>query len=263
VGVVERNNVVIRGAADGVPLLFAHGFGCDQHAWDGVAPAFEDDHAVILFDAVGAGDSQLAAYDPERYGTLEGYADDVIEIIDALGLADVVFVGHSVAAMVGVLAAIRRPDAFRQLVLVAPSPRYLNDEGYEGGFERADIDELLESLGSNFLAWAHAMAPVIAGDPERPEAGERLTSSFCRTDPAIAEHFARVTFLSDNRADLDRVPVPSLVLQCRSDVLAPDSVGDFVQRRIPQARLIRLEATGHTPNLSAPQEVVAAIRSVL
>jgi sigma-B regulation protein RsbQ len=261
---VERNNVVVRGAEhDGVPLVFAHGFGCDQHAWNDVAPAFEDDHPVILFDAVGAGDSVLTAYDRVRYGSLDGYAQDVVEILDELGLDDVVFVGHSVAAMVGVLAARRRPELFRNLVLVAPSPRYLNDEGYVGGFEREDIDEMLEALAANYFGWAHAMAPAIVGNADRPEIGEWLTSSFCRTDPEIAEHFARVTFLSDNRADLPRVATPSLVLQCRSDVLAPDSVGAFVEERMPNARLLRLEATGHCPNLSSPGEVIAAIRSVL
>jgi sigma-B regulation protein RsbQ len=262
-GVLERNNVKVSGAAAGTPLLFAHGFGCDQHVWRLVTPAFEASHPIVLFDAVGAGESDLSAYDVERYGTLEGYADDVVEICVALGLSDVVFVGHSVAAMVGVLAAIRRPGLFRQLVLVAPSPRYLDDVGYEGGFERSDIDGMLEALGSNYLGWASTMAPAIIGNADRPELGEDLTNSFCRTDPAIAEHFARVTFLSDNRDDLRRVSTPTLVLQCSDDLLAPDAVGAFVHRSVPGSSLMRLDATGHCPNLSAPDEVIAAIRLAL
>jgi sigma-B regulation protein RsbQ len=260
---VERNNVHVTGATTGAPIVFAHGYGCDQQMWRFVAPAFEADHPVVLFDAVGAGGSDADAFDGERHGSLDGYALDLLEICDELGLADVVLVGHSVAAMVGVLAAVRRPELFRHLVLVAPSPRYLDDDGYTGGFDRADIDGMLESLGSNYIGWAAAMAPAIIGNADRPELGEELTASFCRTDPAIAEHFARVTFLSDNRADLAQVSTPALVLQCSDDLLAPGEVGEFVQAQISGSTLVRLRATGHCPNLSAPDEVVAAIRSVL
>jgi sigma-B regulation protein RsbQ len=231
--------------------------------WRHVAPAFAGEHRVVLFDHVGAGGADPAAWDPERYGSLEGYAADVLEICDALELEDVVFVGHSVSAMIGVLAAAREPDRFSKLVLVGPSPRYIDDEGYVGGFAREDIEELLESLDSNFLGWSSAMAPIIVGNPDRPELGEELTNSFCRTDPEIAKHFARVTFLSDNRADLDAVRTPALVLQCADDAIAPQPVGEYVHRRLAGSRLVLMEATGHCPNLSAPAETIAAIRAFL
>ena len=226
-----------------------------------VAPAFEADHRVVLFDHVGAGGSDLNAYDPVRYGTLSGYADDVTEICGALDLSDAVFVGHSVSSMIGVLAAAKAPECIGKLVLVGPSPRYIDDEGYRGGFSEEDIDELLGSLASNFLGWSSAMAPVIMGNPDRPELGEELTNSFCRMDPAIAEQFARVTFRSDNRADLSSVTVPTLVLQCADDAIAPREVGAYVHRTIPDSELVVLDATGHCPNLSAPRETVEAIRA--
>ena len=259
--VVRRNNVKVTGRDDGRPMLFAHGFGCDQHMWRFVAPAFEDSHRVVLFDYVGAGESDPAAYDPERYGSLDGYAEDVLEICRALELEDAIFVGHSVSSMVGALAAAREPGRIGKLVMVGPSPRYIDDEGYRGGFSRADIEELLASLDSNFLGWSSAMAPVIMGNDDRPELGAELTESFCRTDPDIAARFARVTFMSDNRADLEQVRVPTLVLQCSEDAIAPDAVGDYVHRAIPGSRFLRLAATGHCPNLSAPEETVAAIRA--
>src|ERR1051326_8338039 len=215
--VIARNNVFSTGWAEGQPMLFSHGFGCDQNMWRLVAPAFEDRYRVVLFDHVGAGQSDLAAYDRRRYSTLAGYAEDVLEICCQLDLQDVIFVGHSVSAMIGVLAAASDPSRFDRLVLVGPSPRYLDDDGYVGGFSRKDIDGLLDSLESNYLGWSAAMAPVIMGNPDRPELGEELTNSFCRTDPAIAREFARVTFLSDNRADLRTVNVPCLVLQCSDD----------------------------------------------
>ncbi|RKQ87479.1 sigma-B regulation protein RsbQ [Solirubrobacter pauli] len=261
--VLERNNVHVGGQSDARPILFAHGFGCDQNMWRFVAPAFAADHRIVLFDHVGAGGSDPGAYDPERYGTLAGYADDVVEICRALDLSDAVFVGHSVSAMIGVLAAKRAPDAIGTLVLIGPSPRYLDDDGYVGGFQQEDIAELLDSMDSNFLGWSSAMAPVIMANPDRPELGEELTSSFCRMDPEIAARFARVTFLSDNRADLDDVDVPTLVLQCSDDVIAPTPVGDYVHAQIPGSVLVRMAATGHCPNLSAPQETIDAIRAFL
>ncbi len=249
---------------EGAPtLVFAHGFGCDQSMWRLVAPAFENDHQVVLFDHVGAGGSDLSAWSPDQYASLEGYARDVLEICDDLDLRDVVLVGHSVSAMIGVLAADREPGRFRGLVLVAPSPRYVDDPPYRGGFEAQDIEELLESMDSNYLGWSGAMAPVIVGNPDRPELGEELTNSFCRTDPEIARHFARVTFTSDNRDDLARVAVPCLVLQCREDAIAPREVGEFVQAHLPDSTLVVLDATGHCPNLSAPEQVTAAIRDWL
>jgi sigma-B regulation protein RsbQ len=244
-------------------MIFAHGFGCDQNMWRFVAPAFAVDHRTVLFDHVGAGGSELGAYDPARYGSLGGYADDVVEICRELELVDAVFVGHSVSAMIGVLAAARAPEAIGALVLVGPSPRYIDDAGYVGGFGQADIEELLESMESNFLGWSSAMAPAIMGNVDRPELGEELTASFCRADPEIAARFARVTFMSDNRADLAAVKVPTLVLQCRDDVIAPTAVGEFVHERIPGSVLVRMTATGHCPNLSAPQETIDAIRSFL
>lgn len=260
--VVQRNNVRVSGTA-GQAMVFAHGFGCDQNMWRFVAPAFESTHPVVLFDHVGAGRSDLASYDRQKYGTLEGYATDVLELLHELDLSDVVFVGHSVSAMIGVLAAGREPSRFGALVLVGPSPRYINDDDYEGGFSQQDIEELLDSLDSNYLGWSTAMAPVIMGNRERPELGSELANSFCRMDPAIASQFARVTFMSDNRQDLSSVNVPTLILQCSEDVIAPSSVGDFIHAQIPGSELVHLKATGHCPNLSAPDETIAAITSFL
>lgn len=252
-----------RGPATGVPMVFAHGFGCDQGMWRHVAPAFETTHRVVTFDHVGAGGSDAAAYDRQKYATLQGYADDVVEIIEALGVPPVVFVGHSVSAMIGVLASVARPDLFRHLVLVAPNPRFLDDEGYRGGFTDAEVDELLETMEGNYLGWSATIAPVIMGAPDRPELGEELTSSFCRADPAIARDFAQVTFRSDNRADLPRVTVPALVVQCSSDALAPLEVGTYVHEHLSGSELVVLAATGHCPNLSAPAELVAAVHDHL
>lgn len=260
--VIRRNNVNVRGAS-GPPMLFAHGFGCDQNMWRFVAPAFTDAYRVVLFDHVGAGGSDLSAYDKQKYARLDGYAADVLEICAELRLTDVVFVGHSVSAMIGVLAARLQPDRFRALVLIGPSPRYINDTDYVGGFSREDIDGLLSSLDSNYLGWSSAMAPVIMGNPDRPELGTELTNSFCRTDPDIAADFARVTFFSDNREDLPGVRVPSLILQCSDDVIAPDSVGEYVRRQMPVSQFVRMRATGHCPNLSAPDETIAAMKTFL
>jgi sigma-B regulation protein RsbQ len=218
----ERHNVRIVGRGDR-PMLFAHGFGCDQNMWRLMAPAFEADYKVVLFDHVGAGGSDPTAYDREKYGSLDGYAGDILEVCEELGLSDVVFVGHSVSAMIGVLAAKRDPSRFGALILIGPSPRYINDVGYEGGFSRQDIEELLDSLDSNYLGWSRAMAPAIVGNAERPELGTELANSFCRMDPAIASQFARVTFLSDNRADLAQVHLPTLILQCSERHIAPTS----------------------------------------
>ncbi|MEW1889257.1 alpha/beta hydrolase [Streptomyces sp. NBC_00523] len=257
----SRNHVRVTGRSGAPVVVLAHGFGCDQNMWRLVVPALERDFTVVLFDHVGAGNSDLSAWSPERYSTLDGYVDDVLELCRELALGPVTFVGHSVSAMMGVLAAVREPEVFAGLVLLAPSPCFIDDPdaGYRGGFSAADIDELLESLDANYLGWSGAMAPVIMGNPQRPELGEELTSSFCRTDPKIAKLFARVTFLSDNRADLAAVTVPTLVAQCSSDAIAPPEVGAFVHAQIPDSQLITLNATGHCPQLAAPEETAEAI----
>jgi sigma-B regulation protein RsbQ len=260
---VRRHNVTEHGRAGARPMLLVHGFGCDHTMWRHVWPAFADTHRIVLFDHVGHGGSDAAAFEPERHSSLAGYADDVLDVLRELDLRDVVYVGHSVSAMIGVLAAVAEPERFGRLVLVGPSPRYIDDEGYVGGFSRPDIEGLLESMDSNYLGWAGAMAPAIMGTPDRPELSEELTALFCRADPEVARRFARVTFLSDNRADLARVRTPSLVLQCSRDVIAPDAVGEYVARELSDARLVRLSATGHCPNLSAPLETVAAIREFI
>jgi len=261
--ILQRNNVTLSGRETGQAMIFAHGFGCDQNMWRFVAPAFEDEYRIVLFDHVGAGRSDLSAWNRVRYDSLQGYADDVLEICRDLDLARTVFVGHSVSAMIGVLAALQEPDRFDSLVLIGPSPRYIDDGDYVGGFSREDIDGLLESLDSNYLGWSTAMAPVIMGNPDRPELGSELTNSFCRTDPGIARHFARVTFLSDNRADLPKVQARALILQCSEDAIAPQSVGEYVHRQTPGSELVLMKATGHCPNLSAPEETIAAIRAFL
>ncbi|HEY1463306.1 MAG TPA: alpha/beta hydrolase [Terriglobales bacterium] len=260
--VLKRNNVKVLG--EGMqPMIFAHGYGCEQNTWREVTPAFQRDHKVVLFDHVGAGDSDLKAFDRDRYATLDGYATDVLEICAELQLQNVVFVGHSVSAMIGVLAAIRQPDLFTKLVLIGPSPCYLNDGDYHGGFDRGDIDGLLDFLDSNYLGWSATMAPVIMGNPERPELANELANSFCRTDPEIAKHFARVTFLSDNRADLPKLKTPSIILQCSEDSIAPPPVGQYVHSQLADSSLILMQATGHCPHLSAPAETISAIRDGL
>jgi sigma-B regulation protein RsbQ len=256
---LTRHHVSVTGRADGPALVFAHGFGCDQHMWRWVAPAFEDDFRVVLFDHAGAGEADPAAYDEQRHASLQGYADDVVEICRELDITHGVFVGHSVSSMIGVLADAAAPELFDRLVLIGPSPRYIDDEGYVGGFSEADVRELLESLESNYLGWSSAMAPVIMGAPERPDLGGELTDSFCRTDPDRARRFAEVTFLSDNRADLPEVRTPTLVLQCSRDAIAPVEVGRYVADAIPHAELVVLDATGHCPHMSAPEDTVAAI----
>lgn len=256
-----RNHVQVSGR--GPAIVFAHGYGCDQNMWRFVAPAFAADHEVVLFDYVGSGHADLTAYRPARYGTLDGYAQDVVEIGRELGLAGATFVGHSVSSMIGALAAQREAGLFDKIVMIGPSPSYINEGDYVGGFSRADIDGLLDLLDANHLGWSAAMAPVIMGNPDRPELAEELANSFCRTDPEIARQFARVTFLSDCREALPKVAIPSLILQCSEDLIAPRVVGEYVHRHTPGSTLRYLEATGHCPNLSAPAETIAAIRAFL
>ena len=257
--VLRRNNVNVSGSG-GRAMMFAHGFGCDQTMWAPVAKNFEEDYTIVTFDYVGHGQSDLQAWDPERYSTLGGYVEDVVEIGHALGLSDAVFVGHSVSAMIGALATLKAPGMFSDLVMVGPSPRYIDDEEYRGGFSGSQIDGLLEFLADNHLGWSAAMAPAIMGNPERPALSARLENSFCSTDPKIAREFARVTFLSDNRADLPSIVVRTLVLQCSNDIIAPVEVGEYVHTNLPNSEYRLLQATGHCPNLSAPEEVTKAIR---
>ena len=261
--VLTRNNVHERGNAAGQPMLFAHGFGCDQNMWRYVTPAFENDFRVVLFDYVGSGKSDLSAYDEQRYATLDGYAGDVLDVCEALDLREVIFVGHSVSSMVGVLAAKRAPERFAKLVMVGPSPRYINDDGYVGGFERADIEGLLDLMDRNYIGWASFLAPVVMKNDDHPELAQELQESFCSTDPKIARRFAEATFFSDNRSDLADVPVPSLILQCAEDAIAPVEVGVYLSRNLPASQLRMMKATGHCPQMSHPQETIEAIREYL
>jgi sigma-B regulation protein RsbQ len=261
--IARRNNVTVTGNPEGRTVVLAHGFGCDQNMWRLTVPALVDDYRVVLFDYVGSGRAEPSAFSEQRYASLDGYAQDVVDVCEALDLTDAVFVGHSVSAMIGVLAAAQVPERIGALVMIGPSPRYIDDEGYRGGFSAADIDELLDSLESNYLGWSAVMAPVIMGNPDRPELGDELKNSFCATDPDMARVFARTTFLSDSRDDLKTVSVPTLVLECTQDVIAPREVGAFVHRSIPGSTLVTLEATGHCPHLSAPEATNAAIRSFL
>ncbi|ESQ79199.1 alpha/beta fold hydrolase [Asticcacaulis sp. YBE204] len=259
---VERNNIKVTGnSRAAATLLFAHGFGCDQNMWRYVAPSFASRFKIVLFDHVGAGESDLKCFVPSKYASLDGYADDVLEIIDDLKLTNVIFVGHSVSSMIGVIAANKAPGAIQSLVLVGPSPSYIDDGDYTGGFTRPQIEELLQSLDSNHMGWSMTMAPVIMANPEREELAKELTASFCRTDPEMAKAFATTTFLSDSRTALPLVTVPTLILQCSDDVIAPEEVGRYIHAQIPHSKLIVMEATGHCPNLSAPEETIAAIES--
>jgi sigma-B regulation protein RsbQ len=260
--VLRRNNVTVFGNGS-QPMLFAHGFGCDQNMWRFITPAFERDYRLVLFDYVGAGRSDLSAYDAERYGRLDGYADDILDVCRALDLDDVILVGHSVSGMIAVLAANREPARFAHLIMVGPSPCYINDADYVGGFERRDIEDLLDMMDRNFIGWANFLGPVVMKNPDRPELTAELTQSFCSTDPVIARRFAEATFFADNRADLPQVRVPSLILQCSDDTIAPTTVGEYTHRFVPGSTLHIMQATGHCPHLSHPDETIRAIRDYL
>jgi len=260
--VLRRNNVKVSGRGS-QPMLFAHGFGCDQTMWRFLTPAFEDDYRIILFDYVGSGKSDLSAWDPARYSSLEGYAQDVLDICAALDLRDVIFVGHSVSSMVGVLAANQAPERFSRLVMVGPSPRYINDTGYVGGFERADIEGLLDLMDKNYIGWANFLAPVVMKNDERPELTRELHDSFCSTDPKMTRRFAETTFFADNRDDLPHVRVPSLIMQCSEDAIAPVEVGNYLHRTIPRSTFRMMKATGHCPHISHPAETIEAIKTYL
>lgn len=256
-----RNNVTVSGSGP-LTLVFAHGFGCDQAVWRFMAPLFEDRYRVVAFDLTGSGHSDLSAHDPERHGTLHGYADDLLEIVDEIN-GPVVYVGHSVSAMIGMLAGIKAPDRFLAQVMIAPSPCYIDDGNYRGGFSRGDIDKLLAAMEANYLGWSGSMAPVIMGAPNLPNLGVELTDSFCRNDPVIARHFGRVTFQSDHRADLARVTLPTLILQCSDDVIAPVAVGDYLHASLPGSRLEQVQNVGHCPHMSEPQECARLTHSFL
>ena len=261
--VLRRNNVKIYGHGTQT-LMFAHGFGCDQNMWRFVTPAFENDYRLVLFDYVGSGKSDMRAYSAHRYSDLRGYAQDVLDICEALELNNIVFIGHSVSSVIGLLASIENPALFARLILVSPSPRYINDApDYVGGFERADIEELLDMMEKNYLGWASVMAPTVMLNPQHPELTQELEGSFCSTDPAIARRFARTTFFADNRSDLPRVTVPTLIMQCQEDIIAPPQVGAYLHDQLALSHLEVLEATGHCPHMSHPQETVHVIKDYL
>ncbi|HYK55241.1 MAG TPA: alpha/beta hydrolase [Flavisolibacter sp.] len=257
-----RNNVKSFGKGS-QPMLFAHGFGCDQNMWRNITPAFEEDYRIILFDYVGAGKSDLSSYNPERYSSLQGYAQDVLDICEELDLSDVIFVGHSVSSMIGLLAAIEKPRCFSHIIMIGPSPCYINDGKYVGGFEQKDIEGLLETMERNYIGWANFLAPNIMGHKDRPELGQELTESFCSTDPVIAGQFAKATFFSDNRTDLAKLKTPSLILQCSEDIIAPLEVGNFLHGQLPNSTLKVMKATGHCPHMSEPEETILLIKDYL
>jgi sigma-B regulation protein RsbQ len=258
----RRNNVRVIGRGE-QPLLFAHGYGCDQNMWRRLTPRFDAQFRIILYDLTGTGRSDLGAYDREKYGTLRGHASDLLEILAEFAERPAVFVGHTVSAMIGLLAGIAQPERFRSQVMIGPSPCYVNDGAYVGGFDRADIEQLLETLDANYLGWASAIAPTIMGAPNQPELSDELSNSFCATDPEIAKHFARVTFLSDNRADLPKLTLPTLILQCSDDVIAPLSVGDYLHAQLPNSVLRIVDNIGHCPHLSAPEAIGDAMDAFL
>ena len=257
-----RNNVHVFGEGP-MTMVFAHGFGCDQNMWRLLAPAYAKRYRTVLFDLVGSGDSDAAAYDSAKYNTLQGYADDVLEIVREFSEGPAIFVGHSVSAMIGMLANLRAPERFAAQVMIGPSPCYINEGDYTGGFTRSDIDSLLETLEGNYLGWSSNMAPAIMGAPNQPELGVELTNSFCRTDPEIAKQFARVTFLSDTRADLPQLNTPTLIVQCNDDIIAPLAVGDYMHRHLPHSTLNVIDNVGHCPHLSSPGPVAAAMDAFL
>jgi sigma-B regulation protein RsbQ len=259
----HRNHVHIAG--DGpATMFFAHGFGCDQNMWRLLAPAYAKRYRTVLFDLVGSGSSDLSAYDRAKYSSLQGYADDVVELVQEFGGdRPAIFVGHSVSAMIGLLADVSAPGRFAAQIMLGPSPCYINDGDYLGGFSRADIESLLDTLDANYLGWASAMAPTIMGAPDRPDLREELTNSFCRTDPEIARHFARVTFLSDNRADLPKLKTRTLILQCSDDIIAPLPVGDYLHKTLQNSVLRVIQNIGHCPHLSAPGPMIGAMKEFL
>jgi sigma-B regulation protein RsbQ len=261
--IVQRNNVNVTGNGGTQTIVFAHGFGCSQNAWKRITSAFTADYKLVLFDYVGAGKSDVTAYDKERYNNLEGYAEDIIEICHGLNIKDAVFVGHSVSAMIGALASIKQPTLFKKLIFIAPSASYINEPGYTGGFEREDIESLLELMDEDYIGWTKLLSPKLIGNVERTDLTNEMEDNFCSTDHEIVKQFAKITFLTDNRKDLPNIPVASLTLQCSDDMIAPLEVGEYIRDHTPNNTLIVLKATGHCPHMSAPEEIVEAIRSFL
>lgn len=260
--IVVRNNVTILGQGD-QPLIFAHGFGCDQNMWRFITPAFMDKYKIILFDYVGSGNSDINAYSTEKYQSLQGYVQDLLDIIETLSLQNSIFVGHSISAMIGLLASIQHPDYFKKLIMIGPSPCYLNDDGYRGGFERSDIAELLDMMEMNFTGWASYMAPIAMSNPEQPALTQELKQTFIAADPIIAKEFAEVTFLSDHRSELPKVSVPSLIIQCSEDSIVPIGVGDYLHQHLKNSTLQLMEAKGHYPHISHPNETIQCIADFL
>ena len=260
--IVVRNNVTILGQGD-QPLIFAHGFGCDQNMWRFITPVFMDKYKIILFDYVGSGNSDINAYSSEKYQSLQGYVQDLLDIIETLSLQNSIFVGHSISAMIGLLASIQHPDYFKKLIMIGPSPCYLNDDGYRGGFERSDIAELLDMMEMNFTGWASYMAPIAMSNPEQPALTQELKKTFIAADPIIAKEFAEVTFLSDHRCELSKVSVPSLIIQCSEDSIVPIGVGDYLHQHLKNSTLQLMEAKGHYPHISHPNETIQCIADFL
>jgi sigma-B regulation protein RsbQ len=258
----KRNNVRCSGQGEKV-LVFAHGFGCDQYVWDDIAPAFETKYRVVLFDYVGSGRSDKSAYSRERYSTLHGYKQDLLELCEALDLENVVFIGHSVSSMIGALAAIDRPELIKNLIMIGPSARYLNEPGYRGGFERADIEGMLEMMETDYKGWAKYLAPVVLQNGNRPELAEEFERILCSNDPDIMRQFAEVTFLSDVRDELQKVSVPTLILQMQNDAIAPIEAGEFVHSQIPESEFVLMEGSGHNPHVSHAEETIGKILAYL
>jgi sigma-B regulation protein RsbQ len=260
--IISRYNVTITGKGT-QPILFAHGFGCDQVMWRYVAPAFEDHYKVIRFDYIGHGKAARNVYNRERHASLRGYAQDVLDICHGLELTNVIFVGHSVSSMIGLLASIQEPARFAHLVMVGPSPRYINEGDYHGGFEQKDIEELLDTMDSNFFGWATFMGPAIMGNGDRPALGQEMIDSFCATDLEVARQFAHLTFYGDNRLDLAKSQTPALVIQSLDDLIAPIEVGHYVAQHTPNSTFQLISATGHCPHISAPVETIKVLKDYL
>lgn len=262
-GIIERNNVNVSGRGK-QPMVFAHGFGCDQAVWRFITPAFAEDYRIVLFDYVGAGGSDRTAYNSERYASLHGYAEDILDVCHALELENVLLVGHSVSSMTALLAAIREPELFESLVLISPTPRFLDDPpDYVGGFEKQDIEKLLQVMDKNYSAWAGFLAPMAMQNPDRPELTNELKASLRSIDHRIAREFARTTFFADHRADLPKLRMPALVVHSTDDAIAPLAVGEYVHAQIPISTLRVISSTGHLPHMSAPEETAQVIRHFL